>query len=148
GSIYMDQEKGWTLLNKGFVIGRIYFNLYELVGGLAERNIEELQKELNILKQEKLKYNAMRSIYFYQTSVIEEKSGLEIDYIDKIENDILLLELEKKQLMKDLNEIESAIEDNKSFLKFIEKMKIAVEIEGKRELVTKDNIVGFEESQL
>ncbi|HDA7413740.1 TPA: hypothetical protein O5U24_001352, partial [Staphylococcus aureus] len=148
GSIYMDQEKGWTLLNKGFVIGRIYFNLYELVGGLAERNIEELQKELNVLKQEKSKYIAMRSIYFYQTSVIEEKSNLEMDYIDKIENDILLLELEKKQLMKDLNEIERAIEDNESFLKFIEKMKIAVEIEGKSELVTKDNIVGFEESQL
>ena len=90
----------------------------------------------------------MRSIYFYQTSVIEEKSNLEMDYIDKIENDILLLELEKKQLMKDLNEIERAIEDNESFLKFIEKMKIAVEIEGKSELVTKDNIVGFEESQL
>ncbi|MCG9797580.1 hypothetical protein LHK28_07110 [Staphylococcus argenteus] len=50
--------------------------------------------------------------------------------------------------MKDLNEIERAIEDNESFLKFIEKMKIAVEIEGKSELVTKDNIVGFEESQL
>ncbi|GKS36004.1 hypothetical protein SASK131_07860 [Staphylococcus argenteus] len=148
GSIYLDQEKGWTLLNKGFVIGRIYFNLYELVGGLAERNIEELQKELNVLKQEKSKYIAMRSIYFYQTSVIEEKSNLEMDYIDKIENDILLLELEKKQLMKDLNEIERAIEDNESFLKFIEKMKIAVEIEGKSELVTKDNIVGFEESQL
>ncbi|NGJ68594.1 hypothetical protein G0V33_13765, partial [Staphylococcus aureus] len=78
----MDQEKGWTLLNKGFVIGRIYFNLYELVGGLAERNIEELQKELNVLKQEKSKYIAMRSIYFYQTSVIEEKSNLEMDYID------------------------------------------------------------------
>ncbi|HDI1001020.1 TPA: hypothetical protein PJ778_002623, partial [Staphylococcus aureus] len=102
----------------------------------------------NVLKQEKSKYIAMRSIYFYQTSVIEEKSNLEMDYIDKIENDILLLELEKKQLMKDLNEIERAIEDNESFLKFIEKMKIAVEIEGKSELVTKDNIVGFEESQL
>lgn len=148
GSIYMDQEKGWTLLNKGYVIGRIYFNLYDLVGGLDNRNIEELREELETLKKEKAKYNAMKSVYYYQTSIIEENSALEFDYIDKVENDILMLELEKKQQQKELKEIEKAIEDNQNFVNFIEKMKISVEVDKKAILVKKDNIVGFEESQL
>ncbi|MER2006409.1 MAG: hypothetical protein ABS939_03065, partial [Psychrobacillus sp.] len=34
GAIYFDQEKGWTLLNRGKVIGNIQFNIDELIRGL------------------------------------------------------------------------------------------------------------------
>ena len=35
GACYMDQEKGWTLLNRGKVIGSISFNIEALIRGLG-----------------------------------------------------------------------------------------------------------------
>ncbi len=34
GAFYFDQEKGWTLLNRGTAIGSIHFNIEELIRGL------------------------------------------------------------------------------------------------------------------
>ena len=31
GTFYIDQEKGWTLLNRGTVIGSVHFNIEELM---------------------------------------------------------------------------------------------------------------------
>lgn len=36
GAIYMDQDKGWTLLNRGKVIGNIRFNIRDLLIGLSK----------------------------------------------------------------------------------------------------------------
>lgn len=38
GAFYADQEKGWTLLNRGTVIGSIRFNIEELIRGLSGRD--------------------------------------------------------------------------------------------------------------
>ena len=35
GAFYVDQEKGWTLLNRGVAIGSIHFNIEELIRGLS-----------------------------------------------------------------------------------------------------------------
>lgn len=42
GAFYFDQEKGWTLLNRGVVIGSIHFNIDELVRGIGEKDCSEL----------------------------------------------------------------------------------------------------------
>lgn len=42
GAYYVDQEKGWTLLNRGVVIGDIRFNIERLIQGLSERDCERL----------------------------------------------------------------------------------------------------------
>ena len=39
GAIYADQEKGWTLLNRGTAIGSIKFNIEELIRGRLHRLI-------------------------------------------------------------------------------------------------------------
>lgn len=41
GTIYLDQDKGWTLLNRGKVIGNIHFNIEELVEGLTAIDVSE-----------------------------------------------------------------------------------------------------------
>lgn len=51
GAHYIDQEKGWTLLNRGVVIGSIHFNIEELVRGLGDKDgsdLLETQKNLRI----------------------------------------------------------------------------------------------------
>ena len=42
GAFYFDQEKGWTLLNRGVVIGSIHFNIDELVRGIGEKDCSKL----------------------------------------------------------------------------------------------------------
>ena len=44
GAFYVDQEKGWTLLNRGIEIGSIRFNIEELIRGLSGRDCSELIK--------------------------------------------------------------------------------------------------------
>ncbi len=51
-AFYMDQEKGWTLLNKGKVIGSIEFSIEKLVLGLSERGYEKLDAESKLLEKE------------------------------------------------------------------------------------------------
>ena len=62
GSFYLDQEKGWTLLNRGKVIGKIPFNIEKLICGLSERTYIDLQVELTNIKRELEKYRYMFNV--------------------------------------------------------------------------------------
>lgn len=148
GSIYLDQEKGWTLLNKGFVIGRIYFDLNQLVAGLAERNIEELELELSSVSTELKKYKTMKNLYDYKTTLIDlDNSNTSDDYIDELERDLNVLMFEKNNLNKQIKEMELSIKDNRAFVRYIENMKLFI-IDGEREIpVTKNNLANFEDNQ-
>lgn len=42
GAIYADQEKGWTLLNRGKAIAGIHFNIDELIRGLSGRDCADI----------------------------------------------------------------------------------------------------------
>ena len=61
GAIYMDQDKGWTLLNRGKVIGNISFNVRDLLIGLSSTS-DKLSKiiiELKELKKLREKTNQL-----------------------------------------------------------------------------------------
>ncbi len=66
GAYYIDQEKGWTLLNRGVVIGSIHFNIEELIRGLSNINCEDLIQKKVRLEREKKKYEQMSSTAQYQ----------------------------------------------------------------------------------
>ena len=59
GVFYFDQEKGWTLLNRGVVIGSIRFNIEELIRGIAEIDCSDLYRQKEAKKQDLLKYKQM-----------------------------------------------------------------------------------------
>lgn len=50
GAIYADQEKGWTLLNRGKAIAGLHFNIDELIRGLSGRQCSEV-----LLRKKRLK---------------------------------------------------------------------------------------------
>ena len=45
--MYVDQDKGWTLLNRGTVIGKIKFSIEELLAGLNGIDIDDLIRKEN-----------------------------------------------------------------------------------------------------
>ena len=59
GVFYFDQEKGWTLLNRGVVIGSIRFNIEELIRGIAEIDCSDLYRQKEAKKRELLKYKQL-----------------------------------------------------------------------------------------
>ena len=84
GAFYVDQEKGWTLLNRGNAIGRIHFDIEELIRGLSGRNCTELiQLEIK-LSRELGKYKQMFSVAQYQETIENEGGSLAIEHYEEI----------------------------------------------------------------
>ena len=62
GLIYFDQEKGWTLLNRGSVIGSIHFQIEELIEGLDKSNLMELRNRVDKLSKERKIYKQLNKL--------------------------------------------------------------------------------------
>ena len=74
---------GWTLLNRGIVIGSIRFNIEELIRGLSGRDCSELIKKENRLLNERQKYNQMFSVAL-TSSFISATNCLKRLFSDKV----------------------------------------------------------------
>lgn len=128
GAIYADQEKGWTLLNRGTAIGSIRFNIEELIRGLSGCDCTDLIRRENQISKELGKYRQMFSIAKYRESVIEESGTLVVDDYS-VESDAALaqLRIRQKALQHELKRIDKALTDNKRFNRFIAEMKLVIQ---------------------
>ena len=148
GTFYMDQEKGWTLLNRGKVIGSIGFSIEKFILGLSERDYQKLQSELQLLEREVKKYQQMRDIAQYQREIYEEKGDIVHDtYDETLQRDLSVYMFDVEALRKELKQITDTIADNTSIRKFIEKMSLWVKTpEGTRIPVNEDTIIGLDDN--
>ena len=145
GAYYMDQEKGWTLLNRGVVIGKIHFNIQQLVLGLSERNYTKLQAEFFFLEREISKYQHMQNVAQYQQEVFTEKGDIIHEtYDESLQRDLSVFTFDLASLDKELRQVNEVIEDNNKISKFIETMSIRVKGPNGIEIpVNKDTIIGL-----
>lgn len=148
GAFYVDQEKGWTLLNRGVVIGSIHFNIEELIRGLSGYDCSDLIKEETRLSHDIGKYRQMFSVAQYRETVeAENGSVVSESYSEKIDIELNQLMLRKKRLKSELSRIDRTLSDNKRFKKFVADMKLLVN--GPNDViiqVTEDNIVGLNDA--
>ena len=146
GVFYVDQEKGWTLLNRGIIIGKIRFSIEQLVRGLSDRSCDNLTKELRSVVQQLSKYKQIFSVSEYQQELNEAESNIVFETKDEEEQKHLeMLNSEIYSLEAELKRVNAVIAENKSFKNFIEKMKIAVKgTDGNPIPVNRDTIIGFD----
>ncbi|WP_312642624.1 ATP-binding protein [Hydrogenoanaerobacterium sp.] len=146
GVFYVDQEKGWTLLNRGIIIGKIRFNIEQLVRGLSDRSCDDLTKELRSVEQQLSKYKQMFSVAEYQQEINEAENNIVFETKDEEEQKLLeMLNSEISSLETELKRVNAVIAENNSFKNFIEKMKIAVKgSDGNPIPVNRDTIIGFD----
>jgi len=146
GVFYVDQEKGWTLLNRGITIGKIRFNIEQLVRGLSDRSCDNLTKELRTIEQQLSKYKQMFSISEYQQELNEAENNIIFETKDEQEERLFeILNSEISLLETELKRVNSVIAENNSFKNFIEKMKITVKgSDGNPIPVNQDTIIGFD----
>ena len=148
GAFYVDQEKGWTLLNRGIVIGSIRFNIEELIRGLSGRDCRQLLEDEKRISKELAKYRLMSSVAKYRESIIEESGDISSNsYKESTDIEINQLLIQQKLLNRELKRIDQALANNRQFKKFVSEMKLLIEIEnGNCIPVTENNIVGLSDS--
>lgn len=149
GCIYADQEKGWTLLNRGTAIGSVHFNIEELLRGLTGRDCKNLLAEQEKTKRELSRYQQIRSIGQYQQAISESEGAIIHDtYSDLSDAEIESLLIQQKQLKKELSRIDASIRDNNFFRKYIADMKLQIRLpDDSVILVTEENFVGLSDTQ-
>lgn len=145
GAFYLDQEKGWTLLNRGKVIGAISFNIEELIRGISDRNCDALLVQQKKLETEKKRYKQLLSISQLRNEILEEQGSLLTDnHSEKEDARIDTLLMEQEEIRDEIKQLNASIRDNKNFIKFISNMRIYVRgNDGEEILVSPERIVGY-----
>ena len=126
GFMYVDQDKGWTLLNRGTVIGKIKFSIEELLAGLNGIDIDDLiEKKHTRTNREQIFGNAE---YTRMSEQVYEQNGeifisdIEKELNEKIAYCNIKLENEKNAL----KEINSVLLKEKQFFDYIDSMNLSV----------------------
>lgn len=150
GSIYMDQEKGWTLLNRGTVIGSIKFKIEDLLEGVSNRDLSIQKTELDNINQEIKKYSQIMNIIEYKNYLLEDKDTLfPTNYDNDLDHQLKILNMNKKNQRRKISDLEESRKENKQFIDYIERMNLRVEDKqtGIQIPVTKNTIISFTENQ-
>lgn len=146
---YIDQEKGWTMLNRGKIIGNIRFNIEEYIAGLSGKDICSLIEEKQILNEELKKYR-----YFKNVADINNEYT-EYNYKDKL-NELNLkelmqkqkeLSLKKKKLTKKILALTNSISDNKNFADLICDFGVVIIHNGEEIEITRENLSSYNSHQ-
>lgn len=148
GTFYFDQEKGWTLLNRGVVIGSIHFNIEALIRGLANIDCSELIRLKEKKKQDLAKYQQMSSVSKYQETLDAEKKNLVTEpYDSQIENTLNQYRMELSSLKRERDRISKVLKDNVFIKKFISEIGLLIETEnGEVIAVNENNIYSLNDS--
>ena len=145
GAFYVDQEKGWTLLNRGKVIGNIRFSIESLLRGLSNRTDDELAQRLAVIQRELKKYKHMLDIAEYRAELNQLGETAFIDSpADDVETALEVLYCERKPMEEEFSRIKSVIRKNTSFEKFITSFRLRVKAPNGDEVpVNKDTLIGY-----
>ncbi len=147
GVIYFDQEKGWTLLNRGKVIGHQQFNIDTLIRGLSNEDCSTIINNIKSVEYEIARYNELKKVGQFKDKIRENyNDAIKTTTSEDDKAHIQSLNMLKKEIEDELKRIDKSINDNKKFMKFVSDMKLRVKNNGSIILVTKDNVVGFEDN--
>lgn len=150
GCIYLDQDKGWTLLNRGTVIGGIKFRIETLIEGISEKNISHLKVEANRIATELNKLSELQKIILFQSENFDliDKSDFRTNKISDLENRLLITRNNRNELLKKQSILKNILTKNEDYLKYIESLGLSVRCpDGGIVELTRDNISGFEDTQ-
>ncbi len=148
GVFYLDQEKGWTLLNRGMVIGSNHFNVEDFIQGLSGRDCSELKRKKMRLEQELTKYSQISNVTKYKESL--DRAGgsiLKENPDDELIAQIQLRQIELNRVKSEMARIDRTLQNNRQVKRFIEEMKLTVvSPKGEHIKVTADNILDLNDS--
>lgn len=124
GLYYFDQEKGWTLLNRGIVIGSIRFKIESFVEGLSSRELFNLDTSIEDLTDQKREYRQFRRILSIKDKSASNSQSINWSPIDQINNKLRSLETEIRRYKSVEAQYRSINLNNENLFKFIEGLNL------------------------
>lgn len=148
GVIYIDQEKGWTLLNRGKVIAGGHFNINELIRGLSGRSCADIIMHKRKVEENLKKYKQILNIAEYRENIASASETLTQDSYNR--ERLLKLEqfkVERDLIKKEILRLDENIKNNKKTIELIDNMKLVIRLNSGEEVcVTRDMVVGASDS--
>lgn len=149
GAYYFDQEKGWIVLNRGKVIGGIYFSIEDFLRGLSDRPCLQEYKKLHAVEREIQKYKKMLEVAQYQAS--NKAHGEDMPFeapSEEIQRELNRLYNEQRPLDNELSRLENVIRKNNSFKRYVAAMHLRVRgLDGRLVPVNEDTIEDFKTTE-
>lgn len=148
GAIYADQEKGWTLLNRGKAIAGLHFNIDELIRGLSGRQCSDVLLRKKKVEENLKKYKQILNIAEYRESIATAGTSMPVESF----NHVRLLKLdqlkvERDSLKKEIKRLDDNIRNNRKAIELIDDMKLVIRLtDGQEVCVTRDMVVGATDS--
>lgn len=145
GAIYIDQEKGWTLLNRGKTIGANSFDIQDFIASITNKDVSQIESQIYQKEKEIKKYS---SIFDVVKMSEEQQDNIKVDenmnllYSKKSNKEFLLNE--KRNMLNHLSQIE---ENNKSLIQVIESCKLLIKHGQDEFVLTKEDISDFVTNQ-
>jgi len=142
GIMYVDQDKGWSLLNRGTVIGRIKFSIEELLAGLSDIDCDGLLERKRLLKSNEDKYQAMLDVNTLSEEVYSNNGEIFIAEEEKeLTSKMSLINLKIRDFKGKISIIDDAIKKEEDFWRFIDSMRLQVKHNDEIIAVNRDNVV-------
>lgn len=149
GSFYVDQDKGWTLLNRGKVIGNIEFHIEEFIRGISGIDCSDLITQKETLMRKRDRYKALLELANYRDQLVGRSdssiAGINNEIVD--ESDLIDLEVQASMIAKKISRIDKTILNNKGVIDFINSMKLMVHAPSGEtfQIISKD-VIGLDDS--
>ena len=150
GTIYFDQEKGWTLLNRGFIIGGNRFNIESFFRGLKGDESDDSYRiiaRMNALDKKIAQYKLMFRVSEYQESINRdvEKNYNYKTYEQKIDEELLAIKIRLQKIEDEISTISEIMRKNKNFSDYISAKQIFVQnpIDGAPIRVTRETLYKY-----
>jgi hypothetical protein len=151
--IYIDQDKGWTLLNRGKAIGNNRFDVNDFIASLSGIDVGKINAELKNIDAEIKKYNALKKIISLKddfTPIERNKNERQNDIEEK--NRLLVLKTEllnkKQQIDNKIRGLERIQKNNKEMIDYIVSYNLLVKHKnGDQFILSENDIVDFDVNQ-
>ena len=131
GTIYFDQEKGWTLLNRGTIIGLNRFNVESFFRGLKEDESAEsysIVERISALNKKIAQYKLMLNVAEYQATLsqdVEQKLDYQT-YQQGLDSSLVEKRLQLQKIEEEISRLSDVMKKNKHFSDYIEMKKVYV----------------------
>lgn len=147
-SFYIDQEKGWTVLNRGKVVGGIQFAVELFLCGLGDEDVADLRRDYAKICSDLYQYKKLHQF----ASLTAEQSRINGDLLrsdatEERQKEEAEIDVNISYINGELEFLKKIYRENKSLSVLIDKLKIRVRTQDGDEIrVTHDNIVDFNDN--
>lgn len=131
GTIYFDQEKGWTLLNRGTIIGINRFNVESFFRGLKEDESDDsyqMVERISALRKKIAQYRLMLNVAEYQAALnqdVEHKLDFQT-YQESLDSTLVEKQIQLQKIEEEISHLTDMIRKNKNFSDYIEMKKVYI----------------------